>query len=346
MSTAYISEASYAGTPPTDFVEIAVDSGIDTSGWSVMLYQSSGNWLVTYPFTPAVTTISGRDVYVFNITLNEVTAVAIVDDTGAAVQFLSFYDPPVTSVDGPLVGQTPSYAGVTAPEGSSIQSDDGGASYYVQPAQNAGTIPCFAAGTRILTPDGARPVETLAAGDLVTTVEGAVRPIAWVQRRLVGFRETPDAPRPVLIAAHALGPGRPESDLVVSAQHRIVMGGFGQGVPLFTAPVLVPAASLTGLPGVRGMHERRRIEWVHLLFRRHELLVAQGCVAESLFLGPMVVGSVPAWARAHLRATADAGQPVGRDGPIMQPALPLVPVSWARREIDSRRAVIGACSSG
>ena len=64
-------------------------------------------------------------------------------------------------------------------------------------------------------------------------------------------------------------------------------------------------------------------------------------MTESLFLGPMVIRAAPRRDRVRLRAIAAQG---GRDGhgPAMQPVLPLVPMSWARREIESRRALVGA----
>lgn len=46
----------------------------------------------------------------------------------------------------------------------------------------APSVPCFACGTLIATPDGERPVETLAIGDLVTTMNGTA-PVRWIGRK-------------------------------------------------------------------------------------------------------------------------------------------------------------------
>jgi len=143
---AYVSEASYAGTPSTDFVEVAVSAGTDVSGCSVQLYTQMGNWIVTMPFPVLSTSVAGKDVYLFETNLSGGTAVVIVDDTGTAMQFVSFYDPLVTSIDGDLAGQTPSYPGVTATSGDSIQSDDGGLSYYVQSARTQAAFPVSGRG--------------------------------------------------------------------------------------------------------------------------------------------------------------------------------------------------------
>ena len=51
---------------------------------------------------------------------------------------------------------------------------------------------CFAAGTRIATPQGARPVETLCPGDLVTTLDHRPQPLRWVgSRRLRALATRP-----------------------------------------------------------------------------------------------------------------------------------------------------------
>ncbi|MFN6979673.1 MAG: choice-of-anchor L domain-containing protein, partial [Gemmobacter sp.] len=77
------------------------------------------------------------------------------------------------------------------------------------------TIPCFAAGTRILTAGGPVAVETLRPGDLVVTQDDGPQPLRWIGRRRVA---AVGALAPVRIAAGTFGPhGR----LVVSPQHRI-----------------------------------------------------------------------------------------------------------------------------
>lgn len=154
MVTAYISEVSYAGTPQSDFVEVAVTSGTDVSGWTLVYYSQLGNQLYTAPFPAPSGTMAGKDIYVL---------------TGQVAAD--------TSVDGMLAGETPTYAGVSAASGDSIQSDDGGTTYYVQSAPNEGTVPCFVLGTRIATPDGEVPVEDLVPGNLVLTADHGPQPL-------------------------------------------------------------------------------------------------------------------------------------------------------------------------
>lgn len=62
------------------------------------------------------------------------------------------------------------------------------------------TIPCFVAGTLILTPDGERRIDELEVGDLVMTHDGGPQPIRWI-----GTRTIPAAGQfaPIRIAAGA-----------------------------------------------------------------------------------------------------------------------------------------------
>lgn len=70
-----------------------------------------------------------------------------------------------------------------APGSTSLQSDDGDATYYQQADSNPGTIPCYAPGTLIDTPDGPRPVQTLQPGDLLLTLDHGPQLIRWTHKR-------------------------------------------------------------------------------------------------------------------------------------------------------------------
>jgi hypothetical protein len=47
---------------------------------------------------------------------------------------------------------------------------------------------CFMPRTMISTPNGARPVEMLERGDLISTVDGRALPVAWIGRQTVSAR--------------------------------------------------------------------------------------------------------------------------------------------------------------
>ncbi len=157
-----------------------------------------------------------------------------------------------------------------------------------------GGPPCYAPGTLIDTPDGPRAVETLQVGDLVVTLDHGPQQIRWVRSGKAPLEAVETEAKPVLIAAGALGGKRPAEDLVVSPQHRILVGGHRQLQGWFESEAFAPAKSLTKLKGVRHMKGETRITWVHFACDRHEVVTANGCLSESLLLGPMVVKGLTA----------------------------------------------------
>ena len=297
MTTANFSEISYAGNPNTDFIEVAVTAGTDVSGWTIQIYGPTGAYSYSQAWPAPSTTVAGKDVYVFGGGIASGNAIAIVDDTGTALQFISLYDPPITASNGPLVGQTPTYVGVTSTSGQSIQSDDRGTSYYAQSTPNEGTIPCFAPGTLIDTPGGLRAVETLKVGDLVMTLDHGPQRIRWIRSSDLALEDARKDAKPVQIKAGALGHNWPAADLIVSPQHRILVGGSGPLRQIFASEVFVPAKSLTSLPGIRPMNGKSWITWIHFACSRHEVVTANGCLSESLLLGPMVLNRLSATER-------------------------------------------------
>jgi len=143
------------------------------------------------------------------------------------------------------------------------------------------TVPCFAAGTLVETPRGPRRVESLAAGDLVCTLDDGPQPVRWIGRKVVGGS---GAHTPIIIEPGTFGDhGR----LCVSPLHRVlVRDGFAE--LLFGAEeVLVAARDL-----VNGTTVRRTpcgwVEYVHILFDRHQLVISNGMATESFLPGPQV----------------------------------------------------------
>lgn len=294
---AYISEVDYDGGAADNFVEVAVDGGTDVSGYSLVVYKKDGTIDQTLNFGPVVNTIAGTDVYVFDDSdpnfpdIKNDEAIALVDDSGNVFQFISFKDT-VTAVEGPANGTDSTPVGEHSGSQQSLQSNDGGASYFTASNSDPGTIPCYAPGTLIETPKGPRAVEGLRVGDLVTTVDHGPQTIRWVRRGNHPLERAEDNAKPVLIAAGALGSGRPIQDLVVSPHHRMFVGGKGQLDGWFKTEAFAPAQSLTGLRGIRNMNGKQSITWIHFACDHHEVVIANGCLSESLLLGPMVTNGL------------------------------------------------------
>lgn len=83
-----------------------------------------------------------------------------------------------------------------------------------------GYVPCFAAGSRILTPDGYRLVESIATGDSVMTADGRSVPVKAFSRSIVATEKT----APYLVPANTFGPASPVNDLRLSPIHAFHIG--------------------------------------------------------------------------------------------------------------------------
>jgi hypothetical protein len=139
-------------------------------------------------------------------------------------------------------------------------------------AWNAAINPCFAAGTRILTPRGEVPVENLQPGDLVITREGEEQPVIWVGQREVNITAQlrPEAVRPIIIEADALADGVPARNLIVSPDHALYLDG-----------MLVPAKDLVNWTTIRQDHEAARVTYFHIELPRHGVIFAEGAAVET-----------------------------------------------------------------
>jgi hypothetical protein len=134
-------------------------------------------------------------------------------------------------------------------------------------------LACFAAGTRILTPDGQVPVERLEAGDEVLTVrDGSVQKIIWVGNRTIDLNRhaMPEKVIPVVIQAGAFGPGLPERDLRLSPDHALFINGH-----------LIEAKTLVNGTTVIRDRAARFVTYYHIELERHDVVLAEGLPAES-----------------------------------------------------------------
>lgn len=157
------------------------------------------------------------------------------------------------------------------------------------------TLPCFVTGTRILTPEGARPVEALRPGDMVVTQDDGPQPIRWVGSRTV---QAEDDHAPIRISAHSLGIHK---SLSVSPQHRVLIRDpqaellFGETEVFVAAKHLVNDQTVQRVPG-------GEVTYVHLLLDRHHVIFAEGLATESFLPGPETTKGFDAAELARLTA--------------------------------------------
>lgn len=143
-------------------------------------------------------------------------------------------------------------------------------------------IACFTPGSLIATEAGEVAVERLQPGDRVLTRDSGMQPIRWIGTRRLSIGEliVDPALQPIRIRAGALGAGVPERDMMVSRQHRMVITGPWAELMFGSDEVLVRAVHLLGHPGIEAV-TLKTVTYIHLLFDRHELVMADGAWSES-----------------------------------------------------------------
>ncbi|MEC7761255.1 MAG: Hint domain-containing protein [Pseudomonadota bacterium] len=248
----------------------------------------------------------------------------VLQDMGGSNRFL-LYD-----LDGEL-SQTPTtmtYAASTEQGDTDVGNNNGELNFD----DSYAAVTCFTPGTLIDTPDGARPVEDLAPGDLVVTGDGTARPIRWVGRRDLsdGFMATRPNLRPIRIRAGALGHGMPARDLIVSPQHRVLIRSDIAERMTGSRQVLIAAARLTHMPGINRLNPRYGVTYIHIMFDRHEVVWSNGAATESFYPGPAALGGVEAACRDELFTLFPAlAAPL--PGSTVPPAFPIISDDRARQ---------------
>ncbi len=165
-----------------------------------------------------------------------------------------------------------------------------------------GFAACFCAGTLIRTPDGDRPVEEIAVGDAVLTMDEGSQPVRWVGSRALSAAELRARPNlaPIRVRAGAMGPDLPRRDMRLSPQHRVLLRSSIVARMYRSAEVLAPICKLLDAEGIERAGGAGGVRYRHLLFDRHQVVFANGMPAESLFLGSYAQRAMPDAALAEI----------------------------------------------
>jgi len=194
---------------------------------------------------------------------------------------------------------------------------------------------CFTPGTMIATPSGERAIETLEKGDLVRTIDGAFVPVRWIGGRELRLDDLMAHPenRPIRIDTGALGPDLPAKPLEVSPQHRIMLRSKIAERMFGEAEVLVPAHYFIGLPGVDRVRGIQPTKYIHLLVEGHQVVVANGTPAESLYVGKEARKML---GKDNWRAVKNSLNyaPFQQGKPTMPPARPMIDGKDAKRLVN------------
>ena len=170
-----------------------------------------------------------------------------------------------------------------------------------RPESGAGMI-CFTPGTRIATAYGPVAVEDLAEGDHILTRDNGPQPVLWAGARHVsGARliAEPDL-RPVRVRAGAFGTDRPDGELMVSPDHRLLVTGAAAQALFNTPEVLVRARDLTDGRAVVQDMTLREVTYHHLLLPAHQVIWANRVECESFHPANAALSALTEGDRARL----------------------------------------------
>jgi hypothetical protein len=114
-------------------------------------------------------------------------------------------------------------------------------------------------------------VDDLVPGDLVHAHFAGLVPVRWIGRRQVACSRHPDPRKvwPVRVAAGAFGVGMPNRDLLLSPNHGVFVRG-----SLIPVHCLINDVSIVQMPV-------DEVTYFHVELAQHDLLLAEGVLAES-----------------------------------------------------------------
>jgi len=259
-----VGAVDYTNTPAFGVSPPVLES-FSSVGGGEFLFDSSGNRLASPETTGTVdfTAPDGSATSVFDPFYG--TSAAAPDAAGVAALMLQA-DPTLTPA------QVTSDIDSTALAMNGSTAADGAGFIQALPAvELAEQTSCYAAGTRILTPHGAVPIEQLRIGDPVVTMSGTL-PVHWIGWRRVNLRrhKDPAQARPIRIRRGAFASNLPQRDLLVSPEHAVFVDG-----------VLIPARLLVNHGSIAQDQAMNSVHYYHLELPHHAILFADGLPVES-----------------------------------------------------------------
>lgn len=154
-------------------------------------------------------------------------------------------------------------------------------------------IMCFTPGVSIATPQGEMLIEDLRAGDRVITRDNGLQEIRWIGSKGLTWEDFTISPhlRPIHIRPGALGEGLPEREMIVSPSHRLLVANDRTMLYFEEREVLVAAKHLVDNHAISQV-DSVSTTYVHMLFDRHEVILANGAWTESFQPGDYTLNGV------------------------------------------------------
>lgn len=161
---------------------------------------------------------------------------------------------------------------------------------------------CVAKGTKIACGTGEVLVENLSIGDNIVTMDAGLQTIRWIGSRKINHNELAANPelKPIRIRKNALGENLPATDLLVSPQHRVVLDDWRAQMYFGEDEVLAPAKGLVNDSTIVVDHTATQVEYFHVMFDTHQIIITNGAPTESFCPGPYSLREIDQDARKEL----------------------------------------------
>jgi Hint domain len=162
----------------------------------------------------------------------------------------------------------------------------------VFPTANPPLALCLGGDVQVKTECGTCPAREICRGTKVMTQDHGLQEVIWVGKRTVDFEQEPEMEdhRPIIFEAGSVDGINPTAPIRLSPQHRVLIRGWRAELYFAERSILVPARALVNNKTIRVDTESPTIDYVHLLFRKHEVIWADDLPVESLFLGEIAMG--------------------------------------------------------
>ena len=136
---------------------------------------------------------------------------------------------------------------------------------------------CFLKGTLISTPSGAKRIDELTVGDLVTTIDGSARPIQFISvnsyKKSDPTRAWVADARPVLVRKSAISENVPNRDLYLTRYHSLYLDGM-----LIPVHNLINGSTIVVDPA----EHLSELDYYHIKLESHDVVLAEGAPCETL----------------------------------------------------------------
>jgi len=162
-------------------------------------------------------------------------------------------------------------------------------------AKPSSSMMCFTPGTRIRNGQGWCPVTDLRPGDRILTRDDGLQDITWIGNSHITAPELKLRPdlRPIRLRAGAIEAERPDQDLVVSPDHRVLLRGAMAKALFAETEVLVAARDLQNDASIHRDHALKDVRYIHILLPRHAVVWANDLPCETFHPQDMPVSSLP-----------------------------------------------------